>query len=268
MLKCKMVFGYPKEYMELYVSSKDGSCLREWMNAVERMARSVQSHDPTMNMMLMRNRIPDTWDVKFDGAYRVSPQQSKASNTFLEKNPALDEFLQRCVWDADAWVAKPKQIEGFLYSNELNKFRGDMLEVFSEIFFTVFGADEAVGISQYTPIDIGSDFGVDATGVNVNGHNVAVQVKFRSNPSDVITYADIARTYTSAVLQLGMTDVVNHDHTVYLFTTANGVTGAFSKVMGRKCVIVDKAIIQHKVDNNKEFWNRAYDMIWNTLREP
>ena len=264
-MKCKMVFGYPNEYMEMYESSKGGSCLREWMNNVERMARAVQSHDPTMNTMLMKKRIPDTWDVQFDKVYLITPVQSKATNTYLDKNPVLDDFLQRCRWNGDSWESSPKQLEGFLYSNELNKFRGDMLEVFAEIFFTVFGADEGVGISSYEPMDIGSDFGVDAIGRNVNGHNVAIQVKYRSNPSDVICYADIARTFTSAALQLNMVDVIAHDHTIYLFTTANGVTGAFDKVMGRKCVIVDKAIIQHKVDNNKEFWLRAYDMMNETV---
>lgn len=269
MLKCKMVFGYPREYMGLYESFKDGSCLREWMNAVERLARQVQSHDPEMNTMLMKKRIPDTWNVLFNGKYQIFAPSNKSTITFLENNPFIDDFLQRCRWNPDEyWEATTKQLEGFLYANELNKFRGDMLEVFAEIFFTVFGADEAVGISQYEPIDIGSDFGVDAIGRNVNAHKVAIQVKYRSNPSDVICYADIARTFTSAVLQLGMEDVVNNDHTIYLFTTANGVTGAFDKVMGRKVVIVNKAIIQHKIDNNKEFWSRAADMICNTLKQP
>lgn len=268
MLKCKMVFGYPKEYMELYESSKDGSCLREWINHVERMARAVQSHDPAMNTMMLRKRIPATWDVRFADNYFITPPNDKTTNTFLDKNPYIDDFFQRCAWNGDCWKATSKQVVGFLYANEINKFRGDMLEVFSEIFFTVFGADEGVGISSYEPMDIGSDYGVDATGINVNGHKVAVQVKYRGNPNDLIQYADIARTYTSATLQLGLGDVSNYDHTIYLFTISSGVTGAFDKVMGRKCVIVNRAIIQHKVDNNKEFWSRAYDMMWNTLREP
>ena len=265
MLKCKMVFGYPKEYMELYESSKDGSCLREWINHVERMARAVQSHDPAMNTMMLRKRIPATWDVRFADNYFITPPNDKTTNTFLEKNPYIDDFFQRCAWNGDCWKARSKQVVGFLYANEINKFRGDMLEVFSEIFFTVFGADEGVGISNYEPMDIGNDYGVDATGTNVNGHKVAVQVKYRGNPNDLIPYADIARTYTSATLQLGLSDVANHDHTIYLFTTSSGVTGAFEKVMGRKCVIVNRAIIQHKVDNNKEFWLRAHDMMRTTL---
>ncbi len=146
-----------------------------------------------------------------------------------------------------------------------NKFKGDMLEVFAEIFFGQFQSDEAIGITEYNPVDINDDFGVDATGKNVNGHHSAIQVKFRSNPTELISYADIARTYTSALMQLHMTDVYEHDHTVYLFTNAGGITGAFIKVMQNKCVILTKNEINTKVDNNIIFWDNAYRMIFDTL---
>lgn len=149
--------------------------------------------------------------------------------------------------------------------NLSNKIKGDMFEVFSEIFFNQFASDEAVGIRDYTPISIGDDFGVDATGINVVGNNCVIQVKFRSNPLDLIEYSDIAKTYTSAILQLNIEDVYNFNNTVYLFTNANGVTAAFSKVMHNKVVIINRSIIQTKVDNNLNFWKRAYDLIFETL---
>ena len=148
-----------------------------------------------------------------------------------------------------------------------NKFKGDMLEVFAEIFFAQFQSDEAIGITEYTPVDINDDFGVDATGKNVNGHQVAIQVKFRSNPAELISYADIARTYTSALMQLHMHDVYEHDRTVYLFTNSNGVTSAFTTVMQNKCVIITKHHIKTKIDNNSIFWNKAYQMIFDSLNE-
>jgi hypothetical protein len=146
-----------------------------------------------------------------------------------------------------------------------HKFIGDMLEVFAEIYFNVFNADEAIGITDYTPVEITDDFGVDATGVNVRGHNVAIQIKYRSNPSDLISYADIARTYTSALMQFNMSDIYEHDRTVYLFTNSNGVSGAFTKVMQNKVVVITNNEIKTKVDNNLTFWKSAYDMIFKTL---
>jgi hypothetical protein len=146
-----------------------------------------------------------------------------------------------------------------------NKFKGDMLEVFSEIFFYQFQSDESLGVTEYSPIEINDDYGVDARGVNVNGKETAIQVKYRSNPDDKISYADIARTFTSAVLQLHMKDVIDNDRTVFLFTNAGGVTGAFDKVMQKKTVIITRGVIATKVDNNVTFWKNAFDMIWNTL---
>jgi len=140
-----------------------------------------------------------------------------------------------------------------------------MLEVFSEIFFKNFENDEGLGITEYKPIDINDDYGVDARGVNVNGHQSAIQVKYRSNPEDKISYADIARTFTSAVLQLHMSDVITHDRTVFLFTNAGGVTGAFDTVMQKKTVIITRSIISTKVDNNVTFWKNAYDLIYKTM---
>ena len=146
-----------------------------------------------------------------------------------------------------------------------NKFKGDMLEVFSEIFFYQFQTDEALGITEYQPIEINDDYGVDARGINVNGKQTAIQVKYRSNPEDKISYADIARTFTSAVLQLHMKDVIDTDRTVFLFTNAGGVTGAFDTVMQKKTVIITRAVIATKVDNNVTFWKNAYDLIYRTM---
>lgn len=146
-----------------------------------------------------------------------------------------------------------------------NKFKGDMLEVFSEIFFYQFQTDEALGITEYQPIEINDDYGVDARGINVNGKQTAIQVKYRSNPEDRISYADIARTFTSAVLQLHMKDVIDNDRTVFLFTNAGGVTGAFDTVMQKKTVIITRGVISTKVDNNVTFWKNAFDMMWKTL---
>lgn len=149
--------------------------------------------------------------------------------------------------------------------DERLKFKGDNLEVLSEIFFNLFQNHPAFGIKNYTPVKIENDYGVDATGLNVNGHQCAIQVKYRSNPEDKITYADIARTFTSGVLQLGLTDLVTQDHTVYLFTNTHEVTPAFTKVLGNKAVLITKDKIEYLIDGNKGFWDGAYELILNTL---
>jgi hypothetical protein len=260
MLKCKMIHSYPREYHELYDSFKGGSTIREWINAVEKMGRRVLDTTPDMNLFQLKEELPDDWEAIFiDNQFQASgPKNPKALKV-------MRTIGATWVLDKQYWVMEPAQLAEYLEKEVLYKFKGDMLEVLSEIFFTIFQSDEAVGIRDYTPVELADDYGVDAVGVNVNGHKVAIQVKYRSNPADSIPYADIARTFTSAVCQLQMLDVVHHPHTIYLFTSADGVSGAYEKVLGRKSVVIARKTIATKIDNNKNFWRMANEMIVKTL---
>jgi hypothetical protein len=141
------------------------------------------------------------------------------------------------------------------------KLRGDMLEVLSEIFFNCFHADEAVGLREYTPVAIDEDFGVDATGINPANTKVAVQCKYKN--FEPVTYAELARTFTSGMLNLNCD--VTMRNSIYVFTTAVQFSSAVDKVLGSKVVKIDRNVISRKIDNNRTFWEYAFDEIYNTL---
>lgn len=261
MLKCTMIHSYPREYRELYDMFKDGSgTIRKWVNMVERMGRRILEGNPEINIADLREQLPDDWEVLLEGenVYIFGPKNPQA--LYVMRTSGAHWIL-----DQQRWTMTVDQLAEYINKEELYKFKGDMLEVLSEIFFTVFQGDEGLGIREYTPVEISEDFGVDAVGVNVNGHRAVVQVKYRSNPDDLIPFADIARTFASAVCQLRIMDVVEHDHTVYLFTVSNGVTTAYQKVMGNKSVIVNRSIIGTHIDNNSNFWKTAWEMMQATL---
>lgn len=137
-------------------------------------------------------------------------------------------------------------------------FKGDTFELFAELFFNLFYGDPHFGVREYTPVPLPQDFGVDAVGINPNGDKAAVQVKYRGNPTDVSTYpsyADIARTFTSGVLDFGVDP--GKDSICYFFTNACDVSNIAYEVMGNKLVVVKRDIIEHYVDNNKTFWRYA-----------
>jgi hypothetical protein len=142
--------------------------------------------------------------------------------------------------------------------------RGDMLEVFAEMFFGAFPNDPAVGITGYTPVPLPEDYGVDGTGTNAAGTMCAVQVKYRGCPTDLVTYAEIARTFTSAVLQMGL-PLYNAANSIFIFTSAFDVTVACKTVMGDKIHVLNREIISGKVDNNVSFWDYAFNEIKDTL---
>jgi hypothetical protein len=143
------------------------------------------------------------------------------------------------------------------------KFRGDMLEVLSEIFFNAFENDEAVGIKEYTPVSIDEDFGVDATGINPANTKVAVQCKYKN--FEPVTYAELARTFTSGMLNLNCD--VTMKNSIYVFTTAVQFSSAVDKVLGSKVVKIDRNVISRKIDNNRTFWQYAFDEIYKILDE-
>lgn len=143
------------------------------------------------------------------------------------------------------------------------KFKGDMLEVLSEIFFRNFENDEAVGIRNYEPVKLDEDFGVDAVGINPNNDKVAVQVKYRSNPLDPILYEDVAKTFCSGLLNFGCD--VTKPNSIYVFTTSNTISKALDRVLGNRARIINYDVISRKIDNNHSFWLNAYNMIFEFL---
>ena len=151
--------------------------------------------------------------------------------------------------------------------NQINTYKGDFLEVLSELFFDTFSMDEAIGLTNYEPIPIEQDYGVDAIGFNPVGDKVAVQVKYRANVLDVIEYSDIAKTYTSACEDLMMD--LSKPNTIYLFTTSKGANYVTEQRFQRRkqLLVINREIIKTKIDNNIPFWKNAYQRIIESIEE-
>jgi len=147
--------------------------------------------------------------------------------------------------------------------DEQNIFKGDMLEILAEIFFKAFQNDPRVGLSDYTPVPLEEDYGVDGFGINAAGKQCAVQVKFRSNPLDSVTYAELARTYASAILLQKIP--LEGDNCLYIFTTAQDVTHPNGTVFGSMLRVISHNIISEEINNNINFWNAAFEEIKETL---
>lgn len=144
-----------------------------------------------------------------------------------------------------------------------NKFKGDMLEVFAEIFFGAYQNDPVVGIKDYKPVPLSEDYGVDATGINVVGNPVAIQCKFRSNPSEAIKYRDLTKTFFAGrdLHHLPL----NYDDAVIVLTTCNNLNKHVKRTMGSKVRLIGRSMISLRVDNNVSFWSEAEQRIIATI---
>lgn len=160
-----------------------------------------------------------------------------------------------------------KAIEGHAVSyadeDEQNTFKGDMLEILAEIFFKAFENSPVVGLREYAPIPLEDDYGVDGKGINAIGKHCAVQSKYRSNPFELITYAEIARTYASGRIQLGL-DLEGGD-CIYVFTTAMGVNIQCQTVFKSMLRVLNKEVIGKEINNNISFWGYAFKEVAETL---
>ena len=253
------IFKYPVKYFQLYSELKNGGSIREWVDKVESLSKDILNLSPEYNMVKIRMELAN--NVKVFSEY----ENIVCFTGFNEQQGKFLESIGAIYSRYGIYTISSERLAKYTQKDEINVFKGDMLEFFAWMFFNAFKNDESLGLTDYKAVELDSDFGVDATGRNVNGRESVIQVKYRKNPTDLIAYADIARTFTSALCQLHINDVYTFNHTVFLFTTANGVSGAFDKVMGEKCVIVSRGIIATKIDNNVSFWTECYNKVFEML---
>lgn len=178
---------------------------------------------------------------------------------FKERN-GVDATLAEFIKSIETHAVDVKEEDARL------SFKGDMLEILAEIFFKATATSPIHGLRNYSPIPLEEDYGVDGQGENAAGAKCAVQVKYRHDPFNSVLYAELARTYTSAILQLKMPMV--EDNCLWVFTTANGVTSSCDHVFGNKLRIINRNIIHQEISNNISFWEFALNEIAETLGVP
>lgn len=155
-----------------------------------------------------------------------------------------------------------------LIEDEKNKFRGDMFEIFSEIFFKLSPADNRFGLTNYQVTNSDDDYGVDATGINYANHPTVVQCKYRMNfnsENSMISYEDIAKTYADGKLRLKYE--LTQPHTICLITTSKSISYIIGKIFGNLFVEINGKNLESCVNKNANFWTLAHQSIINVMEE-
>lgn len=183
------------------------------------------------------------------------------------RNEIIDLYGVEGIQTISSWISfVEKRSEKFISNTDTdaaNVFKGDMFEVFGELFFDCFSADPAIGLIDYQPIAINDDYGVDAIGTNVLGDRVAVQDKYRFNPLDQIDLGSLAKTYAAGRERHGL--YLDKNNTIFLLTTAQGATPPCHEVFGKKLRVINRQAIASKVDNNLSFWQKIEKKLTDTL---
>lgn len=138
-----------------------------------------------------------------------------------------------------------KNVEDILAQDELyNQFVGDAFELFAEYFFKTCSTVGQYGVVNYQAANNPNDWGVDGYGICADQREISggstpavVQIKFRSNPMDEISYTMLAKTGWDGVKNYKLD--VNRKNNVILFcNTENGANYLAKNAMGNNLYVI------------------------------
>ena len=146
------------------------------------------------------------------------------------------------------------------------KFRGDLFEIFAEIFFKINDADNRIGVFDYQPVQSHDDNGVDGISKNIDGVNTTIQVKYRMNPMYSLKERDIKQFAFQSILKYGVD--LKQDNNMIVFTNCQGLHWyTDSNVFQNKLRAINGDMISRMIDNSEGFWNSAKNLINETLQK-
>ena len=144
------------------------------------------------------------------------------------------------------------------------KVKGDLFEIFAELFFKVLAADNRIGVFDYKTAPSDEDYGVDGFGIGMDEKPLTVQVKFRSNQEHELTSDELKQFAFQSFIRYDVDKTTQTN--LIIFTSAKGLHWVTdSKVFsGRlRCIGFDQ--IRKLVDNNTIFWKECQLMIGDTI---
>ena len=146
------------------------------------------------------------------------------------------------------------------------KFRGDLFEIFAEIFFKINDADNRIGVFGYEPVLSHDDNGVDGTSKNIDGLQTTIQVKFRLNPTYQLKERDIKQFGFQSILKYGVD--IKQSNNMIIFTNCEGLHWyTDNNVFLNKLRVINGDFISRLIDNNEGFWNSAKNLMNDTLQK-
>lgn len=194
---------------------------------------------------------------------------NKLSDLTLEKiikhkSDIIDIFVSAKT--IDDFVKKVEELsKKYSDEDERNSFKGYIFEIFSELFFMIFHADPEVGLTNYKPVPLNEDYGVDATAINVNGNKAVVQCKYRFNPIELIDYDSISKTYSAGIEIHNIELDKSINNTIFVITTGVGVTDPCKHVFKSKLRVINRQILSSKIDNNQTFWKNCAEILISSI---
>ena len=160
-------------------------------------------------------------------------------------------------------IEEQSQLQPLRYDPD--KYKGDAFEFFVEMFLTIYSLDNRIGITNYKPIPPDEDNGADGTGININGDDCVIQVKYRGNTEHLLTANDDHLSnlvVAGADLGIAYDKKNKNNFRHFVFTTAKGLHFHTNEQMFKgkiKCFGYEE--FRKMVDNHNAFWNECRERV-------
>jgi hypothetical protein len=159
----------------------------------------------------------------------------------------------------------------FTEDDDKNKFKGDMFEIFTEMYFGIITSQITGGVTEYEPLHGSevSDDGVDGMGITYAGDRCVVQVKYRTNPTKQIFTNALKNTHSQGIMEhLIDFDISKdkkgidlRDNSIVLFTNCDGANKHAHEYFGRLLYVIGNKEISSEVNGNVFFWNACKEIL-------
>lgn len=163
-----------------------------------------------------------------------------------------------------------KNTSDIVYQDELyNQFVGDVFELFAEFFLKTCSTVGQYGVVNYEPAVNNDDWGVDGYGIaadqreSVGGTTpVVIQIKFRSNPMDEISYTMLAKTGWDGCKNYGL-DIKRKNNVILFCNTEKGANYLAKNAMGENLYVIDMRQLDKDITGirSAEFWDKFITLM-------
>lgn len=141
------------------------------------------------------------------------------------------------------------------------KYRGDGFELFVEALIKLSPVDSRIAIGKYEPV-VDNDTGVDGFGIGIDLKTATVQVKYRSDNSQLLTANTdhLSNFVTASLLRYGVDP--SSKTNMLIITTAEGLHYFTDGEMFQNQVrCIGFQDLRDLVDNNLLFWENFKSLV-------
>jgi hypothetical protein len=188
----------------------------------------------------------------------------------LNDNKIVERF--RKIFNSDIANIKTHQSSFYRFTSRLYSFcdryyeyfemdrevlKGDLFEIFVEIFLKTNGNNEKILIHNYSVIHNGEDcrdIGVDGVGLDMNNEPCTIQIKYRNIASPKLTTSSLTQFIGASITNYNVSTESKAKSFILITNTLKEVDYRINKVGNNRVKIINGDCFDTIIGTSKTFW--------------